>query len=301
MTPRRWFWILLGAALVWLILGARITPYRTDPRAEPRLLQRVHGGLGTILAGTLIPLERYVFSPIQAQIARLAPLPSGAEGQSNEELAKQIRVLERRLEATEGANRAMSDKLIAYQKAGEVSAMIEPRHLVSARIDALSLTPAGDSAQINRGAQHGLRPGMAVLCDMAVVGRIIQVGPVTADVQFVTDPRIKVSATLQRRAPEGNSVIAQCMVRGDGFGVLRCDSIGKTYTSRDGQTRVILPPEKGDRLMLSDPSWPPAVQNVEFGVVTDVTSGPNLFYSLRAQSSEDMKRQPALMVLLLDK
>ncbi|MEW6458238.1 MAG: rod shape-determining protein MreC [Bacillota bacterium] len=51
--------------------------------------------------------------------------------------------------------------------------------------------------KVNRGANHGVERGMAVVLPAGLVGRVIAVAPNTADVLLITDPRSGVGAMVQ--------------------------------------------------------------------------------------------------------
>ena len=298
MTLRKWYWIFLGAALVWVIIGTKVMPYSADPN-RPQALQRVHVGLSSIVSGLLWPV-RMSATLVQEQISKLASSPAVEQDASVQQLQTELLIAQRRNEELEAAYRANAKLLEDLKQATSISPRIQAKDLVPARVTGLAMDVSADTCTINRGSQSGIRPGMAVLCDMAVVGRVIRADMITSEVALITDSRVKIQATLQRRSPQGNEWLAECVVRGNGKGELRCDSIGTTFTDRSG-TKLVVPPARGDRFMIADPSWPMAVQNLEFAVVTESVAGPNLRYAVKAQGSEDLKRQPAVMVLLLDK
>ncbi len=58
-------------------------------------------------------------------------------------------------------------------------------------------------AKVNRGANHGVERGMAVVLPAGLVGRVIAVAPNTADVLLVTDPRSGVGAMVQETRTPG--------------------------------------------------------------------------------------------------
>ncbi len=53
---------------------------------------------------------------------------------------------------------------------------------------------------IDRGSQHGLAPGHPVINSVGVVGQVVRVSPITAEVALVTDPSLIVPVHLPRSA-----------------------------------------------------------------------------------------------------
>jgi len=57
--------------------------------------------------------------------------------------------------------------------------------------------------KVNRGANHGVERGMAVVLPAGLVGRVIAVAPNTSDVLLITDPRSGVGAMVQETRTPG--------------------------------------------------------------------------------------------------
>ena len=73
---------------------------------------------------------------------------------------------------------------------------------IIARVIADSASPYADIAQIDLGEKHGIRPGMPVVTDRGLVGRIVQVRSTTSEVLLLTDPNSAVNVmTTASRAP----------------------------------------------------------------------------------------------------
>jgi rod shape-determining protein MreC len=71
--------------------------------------------------------------------------------------------------------------------------------LLAARIIAMDPSSPVRSATIDRGADAGLREGMVTLSPAGnLVGRVVQVWPTTARVQFIVDSSSSVNALIQR-------------------------------------------------------------------------------------------------------
>ncbi|WP_169950814.1 rod shape-determining protein MreC [Microbispora sp. H11081] len=54
-----------------------------------------------------------------------------------------------------------------------------------------------DTIEIDAGSGDGIRPDMTVLSDVGLVGRIVQVGPVSSTVALLTDPALSAGARLE--------------------------------------------------------------------------------------------------------
>jgi hypothetical protein len=290
MTLRKWFWAFFGAALLWFVIGARMMPYKVGTN-DPRIPQRIHEGLSMILVNALWPV-RVPATWAQMQVARLAPADDRGGDDSKEELATKLALMERMYD------QAVKDKEEIIAKVEELKQLaklpgnrIQAKDLLPARMTGLESSQAADLCTINLGSNNEVKVGMPVLCNLAVVGRVIQVRPTESVVMFVTDPREKVNAELQRRTDSGHEVIAECQVRGEGLGALKCDNIGRYFTSSMGQTRIVVPPAKGNRLLIKDNTWPVAAQGLEFGVVTESSLQPDNFYRVRAVASEGLRPQ----------
>lgn len=77
-----------------------------------------------------------------------------------------------------------------------------PWRLRTAEVIGRELGPWSRSVLLDRGAQDGVREGMAVVAPKGLVGRIAEVGPASSRAVLVTDAHFRVTATLsQRRIP----------------------------------------------------------------------------------------------------
>jgi rod shape-determining protein MreC len=103
-----------------------------------------------------------------------------------------------------------------------------PAHdLEAARVVGAGLDPGVSVLRIDEGALDGLERGFPVLSGAGLVGRVLDVGWTTAEVQLVADPRVSVPAQILRTGARG-----RLRGRGDGldFGlvlseVLRSDDV----------------------------------------------------------------------------
>lgn len=101
------------------------------------------------------------------------------------------------------------------------------RGLVAARVVGVGLDPAAKVLRVDRGALQGLKRGDPVIAGQGLVGRVLEVGWSSADVQLLADPRVSVQAKITRTGARGR-------LRGEGDGpdfqlllseVLRSDDV----------------------------------------------------------------------------
>jgi rod shape-determining protein MreC len=71
-----------------------------------------------------------------------------------------------------------------------------PVRTIAARVIGRDTSVWFQSLIVNRGAQHGVRSGAAVITPEGLVGRVIEVGPTVARVQLITDERSGVGAAI---------------------------------------------------------------------------------------------------------
>jgi rod shape-determining protein MreC len=77
-----------------------------------------------------------------------------------------------------------------------------PGRSLIARVVGRDVSAWFQSVIINRGRRDGLRSGAAVITPAGVVGRVIEVGPVTARVQLITDDRSGVGGVIGAVGPQ---------------------------------------------------------------------------------------------------
>ena len=56
---------------------------------------------------------------------------------------------------------------------------------------------------IDRGSRDGLRPNLPVISPEGLVGRVAEVGPSTAQVVFVGDPKCRVAVVVRETGEQG--------------------------------------------------------------------------------------------------
>ncbi len=112
----------------------------------------------------------------------------------------------------------------ALVEARAASGLIEGKpelRLIPAEV--LPLRGGADVVQrvaLARGSNDGVRPGLPVLADGALVGRVANVTATTCEVLLATDPTFKIRATITRENGE-----VEGLVLGDGSDLLRFEPV----------------------------------------------------------------------------
>jgi rod shape-determining protein MreC len=151
---------------------------------------------------------------------------------------------------------------------------------IVARVIGLNPTAQFQSIRINRGENHGVRPGMPVLTPDGVVGQVVRSVGSSADVMLLTDPSSRLGAVLQR-----TRVRATVTGLGDG----RRLSLSLVRREEDAKD--------GDQVVTSgtDGIFPPGLH---IGTVRDVgrpTVG--MFLSATVTPSVDLARLEEVLVI----
>ncbi|NBC11056.1 MAG: hypothetical protein GVY24_04870 [Planctomycetes bacterium] len=134
-----------------------------------------------------------------------------------------------------------------------------------ARVMSRSTDPASRTVTLNRGADAGLVKGAAVVSGPHLVGRVVEVGRLTADVQLVTAPGTTFQALITPPVWTVESMPEQRLrqpARFEHQGGRRFDAIAH----EDMQANI------GDVAHLSDPSprWPASAQGMIVGEVVKI-------------------------------
>jgi rod shape-determining protein MreC len=110
----------------------------------------------------------------------------------------------RALELKEAANADVLMQLDQLQNENDsLRALLDLRKslkskTVAARISHTTRDPFSDRVVIDRGSQHGVMPGHPVINSLGVVGQVVRVSPITAEVALITDPALTVPINLPR-------------------------------------------------------------------------------------------------------
>lgn len=82
-------------------------------------------------------------------------------------------------------------------------AQSQDRPAVAARVIGEDATPWFRTLLLDRGTAHGLHEGAAVVAEHGAVGQILEAGASTARVLYLTDPRFRLGAFVQRSRAHG--------------------------------------------------------------------------------------------------
>lgn len=137
-------------------------------------------------------------------------------GRQNAELRREVEIARIRLAEAEAikAENARLKGLLALSE-GETKA-VAVAHLIGS-----TATSGRRSAYIDAGSASGVEPGMPVLSERGVIGRVLEVGRISARVLLLTDSE---SVLPVRRA--NDNVIAFAEGRGDGLLRIRLVNLG---------------------------------------------------------------------------
>lgn len=138
----------------------------------------------SFVSGTLGPLATYVEALQQARDLRL----------ENDILTRQAEVLTTevlRLREMDLENRRLREMLQMTQR-------VTVGQLVEARRIGIDPSNFARSMTIDRGSGDGIRPGMVVIAEAGLVGRITEAAGPTSKVVSITDPGFTVSGMVQR-------------------------------------------------------------------------------------------------------
>ena len=131
---------------------------------------------------------------------------------------------------------------------------------------------------IDKGADHGLRPDMAVISPQGIVGKIMAVLPASAQVLEIRDPDSGVGVILEKSR-------LRAVLKGtvDGQAVLR-------YVMGDEKVEV------GERLLTTggDRVFP---RGLPVGTVTSVAPGPDAFLSIVVEPAAALDRLEEVLVV----
>ena len=309
LTPRRWFWLLNAAALLCLVLSSRQVRLVRPPRAlATHVIQAV---IAPVAAGLYL---------VQSSLERLWPARSGSAGASAALRARyenQIALLQARLAILERMVRAAD--LIHRNFPG-----LAATDLWAANVAGFS-TSGVDECTLDQGWRDNrrIRAGDAVMHALALVGRVISVGPETSTVRLLTDPAMKENVWIVRgrggprvaRAPRenaaadlraGNRPLDQAISRRLWAGTIISTEALVEGTGADGLSCRLdgaigaAPPQPGDLIVLHDNDWPAAVTGAVLGAIVRVARSPrtSLRWHLRIAPRVAISRTRQVLIVL---
>jgi len=136
--------------------------------------------------------------------------------------------------------------------------------LMPATVTSWSGDPLHPTVTLNRGSRHGLTEGLVVVRGFHLVGRIVNVGPVTSSVGLITAPDTHMIALLKppTTGTEPREMIAQ-------LNTARGRDLFWTGTDRDDPVRL------DDLAYLYDSTWPTQARGFVIGKVTAIDPHPD--------------------------
>jgi cell shape-determining protein MreC len=262
MTPKRWFWSILAASLLWSVLGHRWKS--PDPINQPTALRRVQDGVARLPSVLLVPAE-WCFKLLEGAaitaIERVSSPPTSAA--TREELEDQIRGLQAQVMQFQGLLAQANEQLGALQ---HLPAGVTPQDVLEATFISQQPGPGAAVIKLDKGSMDGVKVGMAVIAPLqqaTILGRVYAVGQKDCQVRLLTDQQMVVKADIVR--PDGTLVTPErCTVVGLGGNQMQCTTVGVPQLN-------LLPtpptPSKGDMVRLVDPSFPANTQFLLIGFI----------------------------------
>ncbi len=179
----------------WVALGVVFLLALVLLNLPDRLADRVKVVLGTLF----LPLFGLVGSAQQlAGEAARAVAPRGALAREIEQVRREnqeLRLQLDRVRAVEEENRRLRE-LLGWTRASPWRARV---------CAVLARDPVAwwRSLHVDAGSRDGLRPGLPVVTPEGLVGRVDRVGPATAEVVLLGDPRCRVSVVVRETGETG--------------------------------------------------------------------------------------------------
>lgn len=187
-------------------------------------------------AGTLSPLEQWLANPLTAAQTWLEARMRGVEEVL--ETARDLQTLRQRVEELEKQNAALQiENVRLHEDLADYQAISQLLNFTreNTQLQTLPAEVIGRDSNtflrsiiVNKGATNGLAPGMAVVTERGLVGRITAVSPTSAKVMLLTDPASAVNARLQTSRADG-------IVEGQLTPVLRMRFIPQEATVQPGE------------------------------------------------------------------
>lgn len=191
-VPRRRGWS--PGAVTAVLAVASLSLMLLDVRGGPTDVLR---GVAAAAGGPLQSASSGLLGTLPEQIGR----PDAAG------LQQELEALRAENERLALGNELLADQLAAVTGEQVLEAFRETVDgtTVIAKVVAASTPPAqaGAAVTIDAGSDAGIRPDSAVVVPSGLVGRVVDVGPVTSTVQLVTGPDSGVAVRLQRTRQTG--------------------------------------------------------------------------------------------------
>lgn len=244
------------------------------------MLLDVRGGPTELLraAGAAVggPLE-------SASSGLLRALPDQVRRPDAAALLQEVARLQKENERLAMTNQLLADQFAAVtgERALAAYAGTLAQATVSARVVGATSPPAHAAVTIDVGSDAGVAPDSAVLVPGGLVGRVVEVGPVTSTVQLVTSPDSGVAVRLSRSRQTG-------LVQGTGDShELALRHVDALADVRTGDTVVTLG-SPGDR------PFPPGLT---VGTLSDVGSAGDVNRRIQVTPAVDVGTLDRVVVL----
>ncbi len=312
MSPKRWFWSVMAAALCWSVAGWRWGGGQAADTSDPRLpwMAAVQNGVSQPLETAAIP-PSFLFTSAQTTLQGL--LAAGAASDvpgSSEAIRRQIRDLQ---------NENAQLKAMLVDANARLDAMrflhalrIEPDDVLPATVIGFQAGPGSALLHVDKGALHGVRAGDVVVAPLEQVhllGRIEKsdLGQAQSYVRLITDPATRIQAQIVRpfvqpataTQPVQNLAVTgegMCFVEGLGNGQMQIRNLDVV----DGASTRAIGPQKGDLVLLTDGRWPAKVQHMVLGQIDSVAPRKDqpMRYDLRVSPRVPFSTQRTVMILI---
>ncbi|MBX7145062.1 MAG: rod shape-determining protein MreC [Oligoflexia bacterium] len=259
---------IAGASLALFCLALFLTAYSAKNKQA--------AGIGAAIVQQLLHPFQTVSFKIYGGFASVWDSYIGLVGAAEENLT-----LRQRVEALENQNAHLmevaqeNERLRGLLKMGEDSKLSS----VAARVIGYDASNWIQAVSIDRGSQHGIKEGMAVLGSSGVVGQVIAAAPLSAKVLLLTDHSSGIDAIIQGTRARG--IV-------EGAGPNEC--VWRFVTEAD-EVKV------GDRLVTSgaDGVYP---RGMLVGVVSSIDErGKGVAPMIKVEPAEDLDRMENLLVV----
>lgn len=249
------------------------------------------------LAGRVLqPALDLAILPVRAPLHRMAVGLRPGEGESllpvidktPEQLTIDLKKAKARIDQLEQLADELKRRLKLVESVGEYGET--PTRPLSAKVNNYTDTGPSQIITINRGSNHGIEPGMTVVHNYSLVGRVIApVGPVSANVELVTSH----DAVFQVRVQPRGSDVTYTNIRASPSGD------GRTFIAQVGRDSPIR--ELAD-VRMADAVYYPDARGWLLGVVDsvdDYPADPTLYRQLVIRPEFDLRYGLEEVVVLL--
>lgn len=153
------------------------------------------------------------------------------------------------------------------------SAVINQFDFVSAKVVSNTVNRFTNFLTINKGRDHGIEPGMAVISPLGAVGKVRTVSKHYSVVTSILHVDVRVSALLKRTGH---------------FGTIQWDGVNPDYVKFNYIPRHV-EPVKGDSVLTSgyNAVFP---EGIMIGQIDEVHLTDELFYDLKVKLSQDFRK-----------